>query len=173
MNKNLSLIGLPIIILFVMTSCLGISLISSSSGLDEGSLNKIPTGVKIIYVEKKNASISEYYEDVISILMSRGHRIMKEDKERHYVTTEGRDIGQSTLQRMTLFITEKNNSCILKITTEWKAGTEATAMASAMGGIPMQSEWSTASWEINRLGMAFAESLAIAKEIKEGIITYE
>lgn len=173
MNKILLFIGLPVIILLVMTGCLGVSHISASSGLDEGSLNKIPAGAKIIYVEKKNASISEFYEELISVLMSRGHRIMKEDKERHYVTTEGKDIGQSTLQRMTLFITEKNNSCILKITTEWKAGTEATAMASAMGGIPMQSEWSTASWEINRLGMAFAESLAIAKGIKDGIITYE
>lgn len=46
-------------------------------------------------------------------------------------------------------------------------------MATAMSGIPMQSDWATASWEINRLGMAFAESLAIAKEIKEGTITFE
>lgn len=173
MNKIKLFIGLPIIALFVITGCLGVSQISASSGLGEGSLKGIPTGAKIIYVEKKNASINEYYEEVLSILMSRGHRIMKEDKERHYITTEGRDIGQSTLQRMTLFITEKNNSCILKITTEWKAGAEATAMASAMGGVSMQSEWATASWEINRLGMAFAESLAVAKEIKDGIITYE
>jgi len=173
MKRFKSIIYLPVITLFVMTSCMGVSHISSSSGLDESSLNQIPKGTKIIYVEKNNALIDEYYEDILNVLMSRGHRIMKEDKERHYVTTEGKDIGQSTLQRMTLFITQNKNNCILKITTEWKAGTEATAMATAMSGIPMQSDWAIATWEISRLGMAFAESLAIAKEIKEGIITFE
>lgn len=173
MKRLFSIICLPIITLFVMTSCMGVSHISSSSGLEENSLSQIPKGTKIIYVEKDNALINEYYEEILNILMSRGHRIMKEDKERHYVTTEGKDVGQSTLQRMTLFITKNNNNCILKITTEWKAGTEATIMATAMSGIPMQSDWATASWEINRLGMAFAESLAIAKEIKEGTITFE
>jgi hypothetical protein len=173
MKRFLLLVGFPMMILSVMTSCIGVSHISSTSGLDEESLKGIPPKAKVIYVERKDTSIDNYYEEVISILMSRGHRIMREDKERHYITTEGKDVGESTLQRMTLLITENNSICILKITTEWKAGAEAAGMASAMGGMSIQPEWATASWEINRLGIAFAESFAIAKAIKDGIILYE
>jgi hypothetical protein len=173
MNKKTSLISLPIIILLVITGCMGVSHISTSSGIDTGSLNQIPKGSKVIFAEKKDISINDYYEEVLKILMLRGHRILKEDKQRYYITTEGKDVGQSTLQRMTLFITSENNSCILKINTEWKGGTEAAAMATAMSGIPVHSDWAIASWEINRLGMAFAESLAIAKEINNAEIFFE
>jgi predicted transcriptional regulator len=161
------------LIAFLTTGCISVSHISTTSGVKEDYLTNIPKGAKIVLVEKKNVSADNLYEELITILLSRGHRIIKDDKERHYITTEGKDIGQSTLQRMTLVILEKENSSQLKITTEWKGGTEASMMATAMSGIPIQADWAIAKWEINRLGIAFAESVAIANEIENGHVSYE
>ena len=61
----------------------------------------------------------------------------------------------------------------LKITTEWRAGSEATTTASAMSGINVYSDWAIAKWEISRLGISFVESVAIACEINGEEITYE
>lgn len=172
MKTNKVLFVIVTVITFMMTSCIGVSHISTTSGVDEESLNSVPVGARTILVEK-NVTADILYEEVFNILLSRGHRIMKDDKERHYITTEGKDVGQSTLQRMTLLIIENGNSSQLKITTEWKGGTDASMMASSMSGIAIQSDWAIATWEINRLGIAFAESIAIAKEIKNGNIKYE
>jgi hypothetical protein len=165
--------AMSILISSLMIGCISVSHISTTSGVKEEYLSNVPKGAEVVIVNKNNISADSLYEEVYTILLSRGHRILKDDKERHYITTEGKDVGQSTLQRMTLVITEKENSSQLRITTEWKGGTEASAMATAMSGIPIQSDWSLAKWEINRLGIAFAESVAIANEIKDGKISYE
>jgi hypothetical protein len=162
-----------ILISSLMISCISVSHISTTSGVKEDYLSDIPKEAKVVIIDKNNISADSLYEEVYTVLLSRGHRILKDDKERHYITTEGKDVGQSTLQRMTVVITENENSSKLKITTEWKGGTEASAMATAMSGIPIQSDWALAKWEINRLGIAFAESVAIANEIKGGNISYE
>ncbi len=162
-----------ILISYLMISCVSVSHISSTSGVRAEYLKNIPKGAEVVIVDKNNISADSLYEEVYTILLTRGHRILKDDKNRHYITTEGKDVGQSTLQRMVIVITENENSSKLKITTEWKAGTEASAMASSMSSIPIQSDWSFAKWQIDRLGIAFAESVAIANEIKGGKISYE
>ena len=123
-------------------------------------------------MDKNNISADSLYEEIFTILISRGHRIIKDDKGRHYLVTEGKDVGQSTLQRMTLVITEIANNSKLKITTEWKAGAEAQNSSTAITGIPVQSSWAIARWGIDRPGIAFAESVAIANEIENGIISF-
>lgn len=167
------LIPLLSISTFFFSGCIGISHISESSGVEEKSLRNIPQKAKTIIVEKANVSADEIYEEVIGILMSRGHRIMREDKQRYYITTEGKDVGQSTLQRMVLTINKLEDYAQLKIITEWKGGTDASIMASSMSGIPVISDWAIASWEINRAGIAFSESYAIAKQIRVGNIRFE
>jgi hypothetical protein len=161
------------ILMSSLTGCISVSYISTSSGVNEDLLSNIPTGAKIIIVDKMNVSADSLSEELVTILISRGQRIFKDDKARHYLTTEGKDIGQSTLQRITINVIEKGNNSQLRINTEWKAGTEATAMATAMSGIPMQSDWQISKWEKSRSGIAFAESEAIANEIKNGIISYD
>ena len=42
-----------------------------------------------------------------------------------------------------------------------------------MSGINVYSDWAIAKWEISRLGISFAESVAIACEINGEEITYE
>lgn len=162
-----------ILLSILMLSCISISQISTTSGVNEEYLSNIPKGARIVVVDKKNISTDSLYEEVYAILLFRGHRILKDDKEKHYITTDGKDVGQSTLQRMTLITSKKENGSQLKITTEWKGGTEASAAATAISGIHIQADWFLAKWEISRLGIAFAESVSIAKEIKDRIVTYE
>jgi len=157
----------------LMISCVTVSQIATTSGVREDLLKKIPKEAKAVIVEKGNASVDSLYEEVYSILLSRNHRILKDDKERHYITTEGKDIGESTLQRMTIIVTKNGDNAKLKITSEWKAGSMASMTATAFSGVQYQPEWANAKWELSRLGIAFGESVAIANEIQGGKISYE
>jgi hypothetical protein len=173
MKNIITKTGISIFVLIFMQSCVSVSMISSMSGVKQKILTDIPKGVRIINVKKHNISADNLYEEVYNILLTRGHRIFKDDQKRHYITTEGRDIGESTLQRMIIVISENGKDSNLKITTEWKAGSDATTTASAMSGINVYSDWAIAKWEISRLGISFAESVAIACEINGEEITYE
>lgn len=145
--------------------------ISKTSGLNSEYLNRIPAGAEEIVITKV-ISPDSLYEEIYSILLSRGHRIDKDDKERYYLTTEGNDVGESTLQRMVVLITEQEVESVAKIKTEWKPGTTATIMASSMSDVPVESEWTKARWENNRLGIAFGESVVIAKQVEKAKIEY-
>lgn len=164
-------ISLSVILLFSLSGCISTSIISDTTKVSRDELKNIPKGAKFIEVIK-SISADSLYENIYEILISKGHRIFKDDKKRYYLTTEGKDIGQSTLQRMVLKITENGDTSKLKISTEWKAGSEATNFASALGGMTAQSDWAIATWETNRLGIAFAESYSIAKEVKDAEILF-
>lgn len=154
-------------------SCIGVSHIMSISGANESLLREIPKGSKIVIVEKPNASEDELYNEVYKILLSRGHRVQKDDPVRHFITTEGKDVGESTLQRMTIVVTAITNGAKLTINTEWKGGTDANIMATAVSGIPIYSTWAEAKWEVNRLGIAFSESVVIGSQIENGYLYYD
>lgn len=155
-------------VLFLLTSCLSMSHITTTSGLDESSLKDIPKEAKVVVVQK-NIPVDKLYEEVYTVLLTRNHRIAKDDKKRHYITTEGKDVGQDTYQRVIVAIIEKGNTSTMRITTEWKASSNMAQIA----GMTLSQDWATAKWEVSRLGLAFAESVAIAREIKGGRISYE
>jgi len=171
-KKIIKRIAISIFVSIFLQSCISVSNISKNSGVNQRQLTNIPKGTKVINVEKDNITTDSLYEEVYSILLLRGHRIFKDDKQRHYITTEGKAVGEATLQRMTLVVSENGNSINLEIRTEWKPGMEATMMASAVSGIPVSSDWAIAKWEISRLGISFAESVAIANKIKGGRVSY-
>jgi hypothetical protein len=164
---------LGIILSLLISSCGSILDIATVTGVKEESLNTIPKGARTIVVIKPGVSADSLYEELFTVLLSRGHRILKEDKVRHYITTEGKDIGMSTLQRMTLVITDFGSNATLKINSEWKAGAEASLMASGISGLNYNADWASATWEISKLGIAFAEGLAVAQGIKNSSITFE
>jgi len=156
-----------------MVGCIAVSDIATFSGVSNSNLSNIPVNSTEIFIDTKNVSVNVLYNEVIDILLSKSHRILKDDKVRHYLITEGKDVGGSTLQRMVIVFTEKENGAQAKITTEWKGGYQASIMATAMSGIQVQGTWQTAKWSVDRLGIAFAESVSIALAIENGIITYK
>jgi len=174
MKTKLILFGIIITAMFFLTKCIGISNIADTTGVEVSYLNSIPENSEKIILTKNNTTPDILFEETISALLSRGHRIQREDENRYYITTEGKDVGESTLQRMVFYIKQNGDNSVMEITTEWSAGHEATAMASAMSGIQIDSSWQSARWESStRLGIAFAESVAVALKIEDANISYE
>lgn len=160
------------LLVILLTGCIGVSHIAQTSGLSELELKKIPQGAKEVILQK-DVTVSELYEEIYSSLLLRGHRIAKDDKERHYIMTEGKDVGQSTLHRLTVLVTENEGKSTATIRTEWKPGTEAVMGASIATGVGISADWSQATWLADRSGLAFAESAAIANGVKDGKITFK
>ena len=148
-------------------SCVGTSSITGTSGLSQAELSAIPKGATEVIIHGQDRN--ELYERIVNILIQRGHRINREDKDRFYLTTEGKDVGESTLQRMTIVVSE-NAEAIIR--TEWMPGMQANTMATAFSGLDVTSTWETAKYEVSRLGIAFAESVAVAKATG-GVISYK
>ena len=155
-------------VLFLLTSCVSMSHITSTSGLKEDYLKDIPKEAKVVIVQK-NISADKLYDEVYTILLARNHRIAKDDKDRHYITTEGKDVGEDTYQRMIITITESGSTSNMRITGEWKA----SAGIAQVAGMTLSQDWAVAKWRIDRLGIDFAESVAVAYEIEGGRKSYE
>jgi hypothetical protein len=173
LSKPINLL-VVVIILFISKSCISINTVSTTSGLSNDYLKTIPSNANTVIISKENTTLDSLYEEIFTVLLERGHRILKDDKERHYITTEGKDVGQSTLQRMTIVISQNSKITQAKISTEWKAGTHATTMANSMSGLTVIADWAKSNWQPeSRLGIAFAESVAIAKKVKNAKVTYE
>lgn len=160
------------VLLILLTGCISTSHIAQTSGLSEVELKMIPKGAKEVILQK-DVTASELYEEIYSSLLLRGHRIAKDDKERHYIMTEGKDVGQSTLHRLTVLVTENEGKSSATIRTEWKPGTDAVMGASIATGVGISADWSQSEWTTDRLGLAFAESVAVANGVKDGKITFK
>lgn len=134
--------------------------IHENTGVPERELMNIPDNARTIIVKKKTTADS-LYNEFYNALLTRGHRIANSDNQRLFINTEGKNIGMSTLQRMTVIVNEQSGYAVIRIQTEWMAGTQATAMASSLSGVHIDSNWEISRWSIDRSGNAFAESIAV------------
>lgn len=141
-----------------LIGCVGTGTIVGTSGLTQSELSTIPHGATEVIIT--GADRAQLYNLIVDALIQRGHRISHEDKERFYLTTEGKDVGQSTLQRMTIVV-NANAEAVIK--TEWMPGMFATMIATGASGLDVNGSWEMAKYEASRLGIAFAESVAVGK----------
>ncbi len=148
-------------------SCIGTGVISQTSGLSTSELATIPKGSKEVII--KGTDGSQVYAKIIDVLLKRGHRIIKDDKEKLYILTEGKDVGQSTMQRMTIVISSTGEA---NIKSEWMPGQDATMGATAMSGLSITPSWSIADYTTGRPAIAFVEAVVIGKALG-GEITYK
>jgi hypothetical protein len=142
------------------SSCIGTTTVTQTSGLSHAELASIPKGSKEIIILEHEDDLT-LYDKIIDALLQRGHRIIKDDKEKLYILTEGKDVGQSTLQRMTIVIKFHEAS----IKTEWMPGQDASMGATAFSGINFTPSWSIAEFTTGRPAIAFAEAVAISKAV--------
>lgn len=162
------------VLLMAVVSCISTHHISESSGLHDDYLKSIPKGVKTIIITKMNTSPDSLFEEIYGVLLQRNHRIGKDDKDRHYIATDGKDIaGMSTSQRMTVVISKLGSEVKATISTQWKGGVDAAIMATSFSGIPISPDWEQADWSSGRPVIAFAESLAVASQILDSKIKFE
>lgn len=155
------------------SSCIGTQHLQQTSGLTEAITREIPVNANTVTVTQSQTTPYQLYEYLIQTAISRGHRIDHEDKERYYFTTQGKDVGNSTLQRMTVSVMKISESVSeATINTEWMGGTFVNSMYSGMMGASVDQEWETAYWMKGRPGIAFAESVSVAWKIPRGKVNY-
>ena len=172
--KNLIMI---IVIMAINISCVSVSTISTSSGIDESYLSIIPIGAAEIVVTKNTTSEFVLYAECLQILMSKGYGIVEDEK--NYILTDGKELTPSTYQRMMLIFSYDKNVGTVIIKTDWKVGDETVRMAQTlsmtqeMNGFYVHPKWNIATWHENSIGFAFAESVSVAKMFKNGTISYK
>jgi hypothetical protein len=171
--KKKTTFAVLIISAFLMAGCHSISKISESGDFNAEISKKISHLSNRIYVTKQGVSADKVFDELLDILVLNNHMTLLTDRERHIVTTDTKDVGHSTLQRMTFVIEEKGDDAQIKITTQWRSGANAVGFAFPVAGYSLQEDWAPTQWEKNRLGIAMAESNDIASKFDKGIVSYE
>lgn len=157
---------------FACQGCITPYKVQSSSDNTDAIFRDIPANASIVTTQSPIAGV-DLYEALINVCLSRGHRIEKEDEKRLYFTTSGKDVGMSTLQRMNITVRSISDSLSqATIHTEWKGGTDVSAMASGMMGAHVDLEWEEAYGKKGRPGVAFGESVSVAWKVPYAKVSY-
>jgi len=170
--KKISILGLFMLFVLVMVGCQSSSKIAGNGNLNSEYLKKIPHHANRIYVTKSAVSADKMCDELRNVLISKNHMIVIFEKESHVITNETKAVGHSAVQGVTFTLQEIGNDSQVEIKTQWKSGKNAVGFVFPVAGYSFQPDWTSANWEKNRWGIAFAESAAIANEIKNGIISY-
>jgi hypothetical protein len=171
--KKKTTFAVLIISAFLMAGCQTTSRVAHPGDLKAEISKKIPHLSNRIYVTKQGASADKAFDELLDILVMSNHMTLVVDKERHIITTDTKDVGHSTLQRMTFVIEDKGYDAQIKITTQWRSGANAVGFAFPVAGYSLQEDWAPTQWEKNRLGIAMAESNTIANKFEKAIVSYE
>lgn len=161
-----------LIVFLIISSCASITDISTQLNTTVEFINSIPKKTEAIYVSK-DCTNEQLYSEIEDLLIKRSHRIGSQNKEKFYINTDGKDVGFSTNQRMSITIFTENNLSVAKFTAEWMPGTEASIVAGGLSGIAFTPQWSKAYGGTDRPGIAFAEAAVIANSVSNGTIYYE
>ncbi|MAO64260.1 MAG: hypothetical protein CL666_04610 [Balneola sp.] len=141
---------LTILSFILITSC-----VSTEGIVDPKYNHMVPDDTNVITISTDFTADSLYNLAQKELLRS-GHRLDNYDADLKTITTEGKSVGESTFARYTLFI--EGNKLTGRV--DWRAGQEATAMASAFSGIDVDSSWEPAAWSNGRPKRAFASLIA-------------
>jgi len=172
MEKKSVLVVITLLV-FLMAGCHCTSEVAKTSDPKTDYLKKIPHLANRIYVTKPDVTADNLCDELLNILATRNHMTVVVDKEKHSIITETKDVGHSTLQRMRFDIRDNGNGAQIMITTEWRSGSKAVGFAFPVAGFSLQENWAPTQWEKNRLGLAFAESAAVANDFKNSNVTYD
>lgn len=160
---------MKIVKLFFLTLPLFFSSCVSQKFIPKEETRLIPTGSQIIEI-KTETEPKEIYKTVYSLLIENGFRVDKENADMLTLSTEGKDLGQSTFGRIYITIKKDNNGSLLTLRPDWKPGAEAQMMASAMTNLNVYTEWTPAKWGVSgRPELVFSYFVSFAKKISNSI----
>lgn len=163
---------MKIVKLFFLLISLFCSACVSQKFIPKEETKLIPKGSQIIEL-KSDAEPKEIYKTVYSLLLENGFRIEKENIDMLTISTEGKDVGQSTFGRIYIIIKKDTNGSILTLRPEWKPGADAQMMASAMTKLNVYTEWAPAKWgDTGRPELVFSYFVSLSKKISNSI-TYK
>ena len=153
--------GIFIALIIVLGSC-----VTSASLLTKEEQSAIPKGAtKVIAVTDKQGG--ELFDFIYSTLIEDGFRIDESNKDRGYISTQGKEIEQETMIRLSVVIIDSTVS----FTGQWNvtAAMQAGLNAGFGGG---GSGWSGVKWgDAGRPSLAFGYMYKYAERI--GSVTTE
>lgn len=156
------------VIFFIFFPVLFYSCVSQNF-VSQEEYDTIPKGSEVIEVYSEQNSDS-LFKQVYSLLIESGFRIDTQNKEMHSISSEGKDVGQSTLGRFNIFIKDSHKGSLLTIRTEWMPGANAQMMAGAMSGLKIYTQWSTARFgDKGRPEFTFLYGVHFAKKISGSV----
>jgi hypothetical protein len=156
---------------FFFLNCASTLDLAKAVNTDEAFLKAIPKNSNYVILSKECSAL-ELFNEIEDILLNRSHRILNSNKEKFYINTDSKDLGFSTNHRVNITITNENNFSKAKFYTEWMPGTEATMITNAFSGLNFTPQWTKAKAGNDRPGLAFAESAAIAKSVKNSTLQF-
>lgn len=129
--------------LFYLTLAIFLTSCASTQILTENELAEIPKKSTIIkgYFYDRSLSNDSIYEILIENLLEEGFRIEKDDKQHHYILTDGKQILTYDA-KVRITFTIKDNHIIAR--PEWMGGASNQAAQMAMVGFKTDLTWSTA-----------------------------
>ena len=147
------------VIILLITSC------AASKNMliiiPQDTLDEIPMNTTKVIVTN-DQSLIENYNKSYQVLLINDYRIENDNKEMGYISASKMDIGDTNVR---LNVVCNNNQ--IAVTSEWKAGTNSEIWATAVSGIPVDSDWNNAVWtkQYNKPNVAFAKAVQFAKEM--------
>lgn len=130
--------------------------------ISEDTADKIPLTANKILIED-SLSLIENYQKSYKTLLSQNYRIDSDNKEMGYILASKKDIGDTEV-RLNIVCEDKS----IKVTCEWRAGTQTALMMNAMSGLMVPTlSWENAQWnkQSDKPTVAFANAVKFAKII--------
>lgn len=139
-----------LLLLLLLSGC-----VSTGDMIDQNIKNIIPDDATQMIIHTDQDS-DELFDSITRRLIRDGHRI-ESNRENLTISTDQIDVGESTFARFTLYIEDGS----VYGRSDWKPGTQASAMASAFSGVNIDAGWETAKWTNGRPGRAFASMVEL------------
>ncbi|MCD4725692.1 MAG: hypothetical protein K8R63_12710 [Bacteroidales bacterium] len=150
-----------ILFVFVLTGC-----VTPNTLLSPEERADIPKGANKVIVQSDKQG-GDLFDHVYSTLITDGFRIDESNEEQGYISTQGKEIDQETMLRLSVVIMDSTATFIGQwdVTASMKAGLSAGFGATGSG-------WSDATWgDAGRPSLAFAYMFKYAERI--GTVTTE
>lgn len=138
---------------------------SYQSILSKETQSLIPPGANkvILYSDFSSDSL---FNVVLNILINENIRIVNENKDIGYISTEGKHVGSGTLLRMNIRIYKNSNKSNLSSSAEWMADAETMSTVNAIFGTSLKREWKPASIEnVGKPDYAYERMIEIIQKI--------
>src|SRR5690625_490195 len=148
-----------LIILLLLAGC-----VSSQGVIDDTISQSIPNNAELV-IATTDMTHANLLDIARKSLIREGHRV-DADSESLILSTEGLDVGQSTLARYTIYIEDSE----IYGRADWSIGATASVMVT---GSAAESGWERARWSSGRPMRAFASLAAFMNEIPHDNIRYE
>jgi len=133
-------------LLFILFAGLLAGCVSTGDLVDDDVTRKLSNGNERISYHYPGER-SALYDKIYEALLRDGFRIDQENEKRGHISTQGKDVGQSTMLRMQIFIEDDGeNRSMANFRAQYKPGADAEMGAQAFSGLTVDADYEKAVW---------------------------